>query len=261
MEELSSIVTDRYALRLGDSLECMRMLPDASVDLVLTDLPYGTTPATWDKPLPMPELWAAYERLLKPTGAVILNAVQPFTSLLIVSKLAWFKCEWIWHKVSAANFANARHQPMKVHENVVVFAPAVPTYNPMKTPGPKNHTQGKLKNKMVSEMHRVTGRVEDDQSGMKFPVSIVTIPKHSSQSGFHPTQKPTELGDYFVRTYSNLNEVVLDNTMGSGSYGVAAIAAGRRYIGIENNPTYFKTACDRIAEAARVREAACDVSA
>lgn len=236
--------TPMRSLFLGDCLEVMKTL-DKSVDAVITDLPYGTTYAPWDSVIPLPDLWQAWARILVPAGAIVLTASQPFTSALVMSNPKWFRCEWVWDKVNAANFANAKKQPLKVHESVLIFAERQTTYNPQKVLGAKNHVQGRS-TVNASETRLINGRVEDDLSGMKYPKSIQTFPKHSSQCGLHPTQKPLDLMRYMVRTYTNPGDVVLDPCMGSGTTCLAAKLEGRRYIGIEREPKYFETAKKRI---------------
>ena len=236
----------RLRLLLGDCLDIMRDMPDGSVDMVMADLPYGTTYADWDRHIPMAALWSEYLRLVKGDGAIVLTASMPFTAMLVASRPDLFRCEWIWDKVHGANFANANRQPLKTHESVLVFARGQPPYFPIKVPGPPNHKQGKKMAPNVSETRLIRARVDDDLSGMKHPKSIVTIPKHSSQCGHHPTQKPVDLGDYFIRTYSRPGDLVLDNAMGSGSFGIAALLAGRRFVGIEKDPRHFETAQARI---------------
>lgn len=226
-------------------MELMQHIPDASINMIMTDLPYGTTYAKWDHVLPMPALWDEYRRIITENGAIVLTASQPFTSLLVTSALAMFRCEWIWDKVNAANFANANRQPLKVHESVLVFSKSPTIYNPIKTSGKPNHVQGKSKLNQ-SDTRLIKDRVADDLSGMKFPKSILTIPKHSSQCGLHPTQKPVELGEYFINTYSNPGDLILDNCVGSGSFGVAAINTGRNFIGIEMDEKYHAIATKRL---------------
>jgi site-specific DNA-methyltransferase (adenine-specific) len=222
-------------------------MPAASVDMIACDLPYGTTYADWDTHIPIDDLWQQYRRLIKGNGAIVLTASQPFTSLLVTSNPAWFRCEWIWNKVHGANFANANRQPLKVHESVLVFARGQTVYNPIKIAGQPNHKQGSKMAARYIETMLIHERVADDLSGMKFPGSIQTFPKHSSQCGQHPTQKPLALMDYFIRTYSNRGDIVLDNCMGSGTTGVAARLAGRQFIGIEKDPKHYATAQHRMA--------------
>lgn len=232
----------------GDCLDLMRTLPDASVDMVLCDLPYGTTYAKWDNVISMPELWSHYARIVKPKGAIVLHAAQPFSALLVCSKPDWYRTEWIWDKEYPTNFANANRHPLKQHENVIVFGQQPTNYYPQKVRGAVNHKQG-VSTVNRSDTRLINGRVQDDSSGLKFPKSILRFPKHSSQCGLHPTQKPIALAEYLIRTYSRPGEIVLDNTMGSGTTGVACVNTGRRFIGIENHEPYFDVARQRIAEA------------
>jgi site-specific DNA-methyltransferase (adenine-specific) len=229
----------------GDCLTVLNNLAPQSVDMVFADLPYGTTACKWDSVIPFESLWDLYNRVCKPGAAITLTASQPFTSTLIVSNPGQFRCEWVWDKVNPTNFANAKRQPMKVHESVLVFSKRQTVYNPQKTIGAKNHVQGRS-TVNASETRRIMGRVEDDLSALKYPRSIQTFPKHSSQCGLHPTQKPVELVEYFLRTYSNPGDTILDNTMGSGTTGVACVNLGRNFIGVEKDPEYFKVADKRI---------------
>ena len=229
----------------GDCLDVMKNLPDNSVDMVLCDLPYGTTYCAWDAIIPFDDLWAAYERVVRDDGAIVLTSSQPFTSALVMSKPKWFRCEWIWDKVNAANFANAKKQPMKTHESVLVFGQKSPVYYPVMTPGKPNHKQGKSTSNK-SDTRLISGRVADDLSGMKYPKSIQTFAKHSSQVGLHPTQKPVELFEYLIQTYSQPGETVLDNCAGSGTTAIAAFNLKRKWICIEKEQKYSDIARDRI---------------
>lgn len=239
---------DNVKLLQGDCLELMRALPGASVDLVLCDLPYGTTACAWDSVIPFDALWAEYRRIAKRNAAIVLTASQPFTTALIASNLREFKYCWIWDKANPTNVANAKRQPLKYHEDVAVFYREQCVYNPIKWKGAPNHKQGKSSSR-VSESVGTIGRGPDDLSGLKFPRSIIEIPKHSSQCGLHPTQKPVALMEYLVRTYTNEGDTVLDNCMGSGTTGVACMNTGRRFIGMEMDAGYFAIADGRIRAA------------
>ena len=232
----------------GDCLVVMRTLASASVDMVLADLPYGTTYAPWDSTISLEGLWAEWLRVTKPNAAIVLTASQPFTSVLVMSRPKLFRCEWVWDKVNGANFANANRQPLKTHESVLVFATGQTTYNPQKVPGAKNHVQGRSTTKFT-ETQLINTRAPDDLSGMKFPKSIQVFPKHSSQSRLHSTQKPVDLFAYFIRTYSNRDEVVLDCTAGSGTTGEAALAEGRSAILIDDKPQCVTTMRTRLPSA------------
>lgn len=236
-------------LMLGDCLDRMAEITSGSVDMVFADLPYGTTYAKWDNVIDMHVLWDEYRRVLKKGGALVLTATQPFTSRLVSHDPESFRCEWVWDKVYAANFANAKRQPMKVHESVLVFSfGQSPRYFPIKTVGRRNHVQGSS-TVNASDTRLIKGRSPDDLSGLKYPKTIQTFPKHSSQVGLHPTQKPVPLVEYFIETYSREGEVVLDNTMGSGTTGVACAKTFRDFVGIESDRQYFEISYNRIADA------------
>ena len=231
---------------LGDCLERMKEIPDGSVDMILADPPYGTTACKWDSVIDLPLMWEQLKRIIKPSGAVVLFGSEPFSSQLRISNLKMYKYDWIWDKENAANFSLANKQPMKIHENISVFYYKQPIYNPIKTKGNVNHTQGKIKNANSSELRGEMVRVADDVTGMKFPKSILRFSKHSSQLKLHPTQKPVALMEYLIKTYTNENETVLDFVMGSGTTGLAAKNLNRKFIGIEKDAGYFEIAKQRL---------------
>ena len=233
-------------LMLGDCLERMKEIPDGSVDLILADPPYGTTACKWDSVIPFTEMWLELKRIIKPNGAIVLFGSEPFSSQLRISNLKMYKYDWVWDKENAANFSLANKQPMKTHENISVFYSKQPIYNPIKTKGNVNHTQGKIKNANSSELRGAMVRVADDVTGMKFPKSILRFSKHSSQLRLHPTQKPVELMEYLIKTYTQEGETVLDFVMGSGTSGIAAKNTGRKFIGIEKDAGYFEIAKQRL---------------
>ena len=229
--------------------ECLSFLPqieNEAIDLILTDLPYATTYAPWDALIPLDALWKEWLRCLKPRGAIVLTASQPFTSQLVMSQPRLFRCEWIWDKVNGANFANANRQPLKTHESILVFSKVQPTYNPQKTLGKPNHKQGSASRGRNCVTQLISERVADNLTGLKFPKSIQTFPKHSSQSKLHPTQKPVELFEYLIRTYSNEGDIVLDCCAGSGTTGVAANSTRRHAILIEKDAKYFDIMKNRL---------------
>lgn len=247
----------RYSLSEGDCLELMPRVPPGTVDLILADLPYGMTDCDWDKVLPFPVLWWNYRRMLKPRGAVVLTASQPFATDLGASRRDWLKVEWIWDKVNrSTGFAMARKRPMKIHENVLVFYRRQPTYNPQMTKGKPYVTKRKAGKKAWEGMRGALGEHVTVNEGTRYPTSILRIPAagHGEPRGLHPTRKPVRLMEYFVRTYSNAGDLVLDNCMGSGSTGEACMRSGRRFIGMELDHGHFMTARARIRrEAARAR--------
>jgi site-specific DNA-methyltransferase (adenine-specific) len=235
----------------GDCLEEMRGIASGSVDLVLCDLPYGTTACKWDSVIPFEPMWAEFRRVTKPNAAIVLTASQPFTTALIASNLNEFRYCWVWEKDAGSNFATVKFQPMKEHEDVCVFYRRAPTYRPQ------------MEERIGSRKGRVTTTVDSGRTNSVYgtqagrgvlPVAEFRYPRSiqrfKRERGLHPTQKPVALLEYLIRTYTNEGETVLDATMGSGSTGVAAINTGRRFIGIERDPGYFEIAQKRIAEAA-----------
>ena len=226
-----------------DCLTFLPSLPDQSVDLVLADLPYGTTNCAWDSVIPLAPLWAQYRRICR--GAVLLFAQTPFDKVLGASNLAELRYEWIWEKTNATGHLNANRAPLKAHENVLVFYSRQPVYNPQKTQGHARKTsKGGGRPSSVYRDHSTLER--DYDSTERYPRSVLTFPSDKQRSKLHPTQKPLALCEYLIRTYSQPGATVLDNVMGSGTTGVACQATGRRFIGIENDPTYFRIAAERL---------------
>jgi len=231
-------------LMLGDTLERMREIPDGSVDMVLCDLPYGTTACKWDSVIPFEPLWEQYKRVIKKNGAIVLFGSEPFSSLLRVSNLKQFKYDWVWDKVRPSGFQIAKYVPMKRHELVSVFCNGTPNWNPQKEKRDKP-----IKGKVASSSDSSPLKYNDGITRIyndKNPQSILVYSKQSDGKYVHPTQKPVALMEYLIRTYTNEGETVLDNTMGSGTTGVACVNTGRRFIGIERDEEYFKIAKARI---------------
>jgi site-specific DNA-methyltransferase (adenine-specific) len=231
-------------LMLGDCLDRMAEIPSGSVDMVLCDLPYGTTQNKWDAVIPFEPLWAAYRRVLKSNGAVVLTASQPFTTALIASNMGGFKYAWVWDKSQVTNFLNAKKQPLRRHEDVVVFYDKRPTYNPQMTEG----AAYSVKRKHATANYGAQRENTTENTGERHPDGFIRIPQVRVKGG-HPTQKPVALLEYLIRTYTNEGDTVLDNAMGSGSTGVACASTGRRFIGIERDPEYFALARNRIEAA------------
>ena len=226
----------------GDCLELMKDIPDKSIDLILCDLPYGTTHNKWDTIIPFDKLWAQYKRIIKDNGAILLFSQMPFGASLIMSNPKMFRYEWIWEKNQAVGFLNAKKMPLRKHENILVFYKHLPTYNP----------QGLIKlDEPIQEEGSATRNGKNygvaDKSFIRthknYPTDIITF---SKDSGYHPTQKPVDLLEYLIKTYTNEGDTVLDNCMGSGSTGVACVNTNRDFIGMELNEEYFKIACGRI---------------
>ena len=234
----------------GDCLEVMKGIPAKSVDMVLCDLPYGTTRCKWDAVIPFDPLWEEYHRIVKPNGAIVLFAAEPFASFLRISNIKHYKYDWIWDKVKGTGFLNAKKQPMRNHEVVCVFYRKQCTYNPQKTTGHKKKTAFRAQHLKTD----VYGDTKDNvfySSTERYPRSVQVFSTDTQKSALHPTQKPVALLEYLVRTYTNEGETVLDNCMGSGSTGVACVRAGRRFIGIEKDEHFFQVAKDRIEKEAQ----------
>jgi site-specific DNA-methyltransferase (adenine-specific) len=227
----------------GDCLEVMREIPDASIDMVLCDLPYGTTQNKWDSVLPLAPLWAEYWRILRPNGAIVLTAAQPFTSILVTSQLPAFRQELVWCKNVASDFLNANRRHMAKHESVLLFARGKPPYNPQSAPG-EPYTAKRYGNDDTGDNYgSIAKRTDTVNDGHRKPTTLLFF---NREVGQHPTQKPVALMEYLIRTYANEGQTVLDNTMGSGTTGVACINTGRNFIGIEKNPDYYATAARRL---------------
>ena len=237
-------------LRQGDCLEIMKDIPDKSIDMILCDLPYGTTDCAWDNVIPFEPMWEQLKRVTKKNGAIVLFGSQPFTSALVMSNPKMFKYEWIWEKHKGTNFQTVKYQPFKVHENVLVFGgsnyyPQMSNGTPYKPRGSHNINKkgGMWEGKKV-------GYAKDFDSSKRYPVSKLYFANHNQKANsFHPTQKPVALMEYLIKTYTNDGETVLDFTMGSGTTGVACINTGRNFIGIELDENYFEIAKKRIEEA------------
>ena len=233
----------------GDCLELMKDIPDKSIDMILCDLPYGTTRNKWDSIIPLDELWKHYERIIKDNGAIVLFAQTPFDKVLGCSNLKLLKYEWIWEKEAGTGFLNAKKMPLKIHENILVFYKSLPTYNPQMREGFKPY-KGKVSAKNLSSSNYGDSNndtVTEVQYEGRYPISIVDFSRDRSK--LHPTQKPVALLEYLIKTYTNEGDVVLDNCMGSGSTCVACVNTGRHYIGFEKEPEYFDIACERLDEA------------
>ena len=239
---------EKYQIFNGDCLEIMKSISDKSIDLILCDLPYGTTRNKWDSIIPLDKLWEQYERIIKDNGAILLFAQTPFAQQLGASNLKLLKYEWIWDKKRVTGFLNSKKMPMKRHENILVFYKKLPTYNPQLTKGKPYHTHNKAPSTNYNSFET---NYETKNDGWRFPVDIQEF---SPETGLHPTQKPVALLEYFIKTYSNELDTVLDNCMGSGSTGVAALNINRRFIGIEKDEKYFEIAKKRIQKGMIIME-------
>lgn len=231
-------------LMLGDCLERMKEIPDGSVDLVLTDPPYGTTACKWDSIIPLEPMWEQLKRVIKPNGAIVMTASQPFTSILVCSNMEMFRYDWVYDKPAGTGFFNAKLMPLRSHESILVFYKSLPTYNPQKTTGHKRKT---AKKKVVSsECYGKDISLPSYDSCERYPRSVQAFKSDKRKANYHPTQKPVALMEYLIKTYTNEGETVLDFTMGSGTTGVAALNTGRKFIGIELDEDCFYIASSRI---------------
>jgi len=231
----------------GDCLSIMKDIPNKSVDMILADLPYGTTACKWDVIIPFESLWKQYKRIIKKNGAIVLTASQPFTTLLISSNMDWFKYCWIYQKTTSTNYLNAKKEPMRVHEDIVIFYNKQPTYNPQITTGHERkissaiHKRNSVKTEIYND-HKLSGY----DSTERYPLSVQVFCTDKQKDHVHPTQKPVALFEYLIKTYTNEGDLVLDNVCGSGTTGVACKLNFRDYILIEKEKKYVKIARDRI---------------
>ena len=255
----------RSRLYLGDCLEVMKKIPDKKVDCIICDLPYGTSASSWDKAINSEKLWEEYKRIIKENKAVVLFSQQPFTTCLIHSNMSWWKYNWIWEKDNATNFMNAHYCPMKITEDICVFGTGATSfvkngknliYNPQfgegkayrcRT-GKHAHTDSAVVRAGKGGRADIEG-YETINDGKRYPKNLIKFNRDKDK--LHPTQKPVALLEYLVKTYTNENEIVLDNCMGSGTTGVACMNLNRKFIGIEKEEKYFNIAKERIEKAER----------
>ena len=225
-----------------DCLIGMQKIPDKSIDLILCDLPYGTTRNKWDIVIPLDKLWEQYERIIKDKGAIVLTAQTPFDKALGSSNLKLLRYEWIWEKSFGTGHLNANQMPLKSHENILVFYKELPIYNPQFTYGkPYKQMNGRKSSKNYGQQKT---KVKTVNNGYRYPKSVLFF--ESEKNTFHPTQKPVALFEYFIKTYTNEGDTVLDNCIGSGTTAIACLNTKRNFIGFENNQEYFEKAIDRI---------------
>ena len=224
--------------------DCFNVFPsieDESVDMILCDLPYGTTACKWDTPLPLDKLWTEYKRVIKDNGAIVLTASQPFTTTLIHSNMDMFRYEWIWEKSLVGGFLNANRQPLKRHENILIFSKKQSIYNPLKTKGNPYFSRNGSVGEIIHD--KTVGGWVTENDGSRYPTSIL---KFSNDIGLHPTQKPVALFEYLIKTYTNEHDVVLDNCAGSGTTGVACQNLNRDCILIEKEAEYCQIIRERM---------------
>ena len=228
-------------LKQGDCLELIKEIPDRSIDLILCDLPYGTTQNKWDNTIDLVKLWKHYKRIIKDNGAICLFAQKPFDIVLGYLNLKMFRYEWIWQKENGTGFLNANKMPLKIHENILVFYKKTPIYNPQMRTGfkPYSCVRGHTGSNYSDSLNVTT-----NSDGTRFPIDVLEFKRDKDK--LHPTQKPVALCEYLIKTYTNEGETVLDNCMGSGTTGVACVKTNRNFIGFELDETYFNIAKDRI---------------
>jgi site-specific DNA-methyltransferase (adenine-specific) len=248
-----------YQLHHGDCLDLMKSIPDQSVDLILNDPPYSTTSCEWDTMIDLPLMWTEYRRIIKPNRPIVMTAAQPFTTVLAASNLSWFKYEWIWVKNRPTNFAHAKNKPMKKHENVLVFSEGTTVHASQSKSRMPYYPQGLVEvvnpKKVTKKASELTdaffqgrkGHGEFTREFTNYPHSVLEFP--TDQLGLHPTTKPIKLMEFLIQSYTLPGEIVLDNTMGSGTTGVAAANTGRSFVGMEQDDKYFAMSEDRIKAA------------
>lgn len=235
-------------LRNGDCLLLMKDIPDKSVDMILCDLPYGTTACKWDNVIPFEPLWEQYNRIIKDNGAIVLFGSEPFSSKLRMSNLKMYRYDWIWQKTKYSNFLCLKKQPARNFENLCVFYKKQPTYNPQMMVGKAYIDNGRKIKKSNQQVFGCKTQGVTINNGTRFPNCIISF-SNGNNKNVHPTQKPVALLEYLIKTYTNENDLVLDNCMGSGSTGVACVNTNRNFIGIELDQKYFEIAKERIEKA------------
>ena len=247
-----SLHLDRNSVNQGDCLELMNGIPDKSVDMILADLPYGTTSCSWDSIIPLDKLWLQYERIIKDNGAIVLTASQPFTTKLINSNINLYRHEWVWNKKIAGNGILAKIQPLKIHENIVVFGKNKVKYKPIKTKSKMYYHKG---GNGLPKHLGANVKVNEYKSDERYPTTIQEFKKPAhigsnaerAKNCVHPTQKPVKLFEYLIKTYTDEGDLVLDNVAGSGTTGVACQNTNRDYILIEKEEKYIGIIRDRLA--------------
>ena len=227
----------------GDCLELMRDIPDKSIDLILCDLPYGTTACKWDVIIPFEPLWEQYKRIVKPNAAIVLTASQPFTSQLVMSNPTWFKYDWVWNKRKATGHQLVKFQPLRLKEDILIFYKHQPTYNPQITEGMPYKSNPRNKN--LCGVYGIVGQYRNDNNGKRYPKNIIEF--SFEHKPIHPTQKPVALFEYLIKTYTNEGDLVLDNCAGSGTTAIAALNTDRNYILMEKEEAYIKLINERIS--------------
>lgn len=233
----------------GDCLEIMPYIQDKSINMILCDLPYGTTACKWDTPIPLEPLWEQYKRIIKDNGGIVLTASQPFASALVMSNPEMFKYEWVWNKNTSTCFVHAKHRPLGSHENILIFGKGRIVYNPQMIQG-KPYFRGVVDNSKIQTCPTKVGKtvVDENKTGMRYPKTVLNIDGNNRIKHVHPTQKPVSLFEYLIKTYTNEGDLVLDNCLGSGTTCIAALNTNRNFIGIEKEFNYCEIGLQRIIE-------------
>lgn len=235
---------DLIDLQHGDCLELMKQIPDESIDMVLCDLPYGTTQNKWDTQIPLKPLWSEYKRVIKDNGAICLFAQMPFAAVLAASNLKMFRYEWVWVKNITTGFLNANRAPLRAHEQILVFYKKLPTYNQQRRKGFSNYHYAHCRYGANYNDIANSDKPRMSTDGTRCPIDVLNF---NVERGLHPTQKPLALCEYLIKTYTNEGDTVLDNCMGSGTTGAACLNTGRKFIGMELDATYFRLASERLS--------------
>ena len=251
---MDEVKTNNIHLIKGDCLEVMKNIKDNSIDMILCDLPYGTTSCKWDTIIPFEPLWEQYNRIIKDNGAIVLFASQPFTSLLICSNIKCYKHNWVWHKNTMGNILSAKYQPLKNTEDILVFSKKGKrvNYYPILTKGHRDESKErptKQRSDLFGELKGgIFKQANNKRPDERYPKHLIEFNNRGEKKHYHPTQKPIELLKYLIKTYTLDGYTILDNCMGSGSTGVAVLEVGgdRKFIGIELDDKYFEIACNRI---------------
>ena len=248
-KEWYSIKSDRSSEHLGDCLELMPLIAYESIDMILCDLPYGTTACKWDTIIPFDKLWEQYERIIKQNGAIVLFGSEPFSSYLRMSNIKNYRYDWIWNKNKGANPLLSNRMPMKSHETISIFYNKLPLYNPQFTEGKPYkapRTGGTITNNFIKSNEKASFK-QKDSNGKRHPLTIIDFSIHCG-SKIHPTQKPVALFEYLIKTYTNEGDLVLDKCAGSGTTAIACLETNRKYIVIEKEEEYYKKGLKRINE-------------
>lgn len=248
---------DKDRVYHGDCLDLMQQIPTKSIDMILCDLPYGSTNCRWDSIIDLKLLWVQYKRIIKDRGAIILTAQTPFDKLLGMSNIQMLRYEWIWEKSSATGHLNSNKMPMKSHENVLVFYKKLPVYNPQKTYGhrPVNNFTKTVLSQNKTELYGTCNKeLKGTRNTDRYPRSVIRFSSDKQTSCLHSTQKPVSLFEYLIKTYSNEGDIILDNAIGSGTTFIACMNTGRHCIGIEKDLKHYNTCINRVSEHRRAMD-------